>query len=131
MAVADRVKEQVAVVNTFLKEKNIKAEAKMIRDGSVPIRLNVADVKETIFIGIALCILVVFFFLGSAKSTFITGLALPNSLLGGFILMFMMGFSINIMTLIALSLAVGLLIDDAIVVRENIFRHLEMGKDAK
>jgi len=131
VAVADLVKEQVAFVNTFLKEKNIAAEAKMVRDGSVPIRLNVADVKETIFIGIALCILVVFFFLGSAKSTFITGLALPNSLLGGFILMYAMGFSLNIMTLIALSLAVGLLIDDAIVVRENIFRHLEMGKDPK
>lgn len=131
VAVADRVKEQVELVNAFLKEKKINAEAKMVRDGSVPIRLNVADVKETIFIGIALCILVVFFFLGSAKSTFITGLALPNSLLGGFILMYAMGFSLNIMTLIALSLAVGLLIDDAIVVRENIFRHLEMGKDPK
>lgn len=131
VAVADRVKEQIATVNAFLKEKNINAEAKMVRDGSVPIRLNVADVKETIFIGIILCIVVVFFFLGSAKSTFITGLALPNSLLGGFILMYAMGFSLNIMTLIALSLAVGLLIDDAIVVRENIFRHLEMGKDAK
>ena len=131
VAVADRVQEQISIVNAFLKEKNINAEAKMVRDGSVPIRLNVADVKETIFIGIILCIVVVFFFLGSAKSTFITGLALPNSLLGGFILMYAMGFSLNIMTLIALSLAVGLLIDDAIVVRENIFRHLEMGKDAK
>jgi multidrug efflux pump subunit AcrB len=62
------------------------------------------------------------------RSTLITGVALPNSLLGGFVIMLIMGFSINIMTLLALSLAVGLLIDDAIVVRENIFRHLEMGK---
>lgn len=129
--VADRVQAQILVANQFLKDKGIKAEATMVRDGSVPIRLNVADVKESIFIGIFLCIVVVFFFLGSAKSTFITGLALPNSLLGGFILMLVAGFSLNIMTLIALSLAVGLLIDDAIVVRENIFRHLEMGKDPK
>ncbi len=131
VSVADRVKAEVAKVNDFLKLKEIKAEAVTVRDGSVPIRLNVKDVRESIFIGIILCIVVVFFFLGSAKSTFITGLALPNSLLGGFILMYAMGFSINIMTLIALSLAVGLLIDDAIVVRENIFRHMEMGKDAK
>ncbi len=131
VAVSDRLKAQVEVVNKFLSEKKIDAEAILIRDASVPIRLNVLDVTESITIGIILCVVVVFFFLGSVKSTFITGLALPNSLLGGFVLMYVMGFSINIMTLIALSLAVGLLIDDAIVVRENIFRHLEMGKDPK
>ncbi len=87
-----------------------------------------SDVYESILIGIGLCIVVVFFFLGSVRSTFITAMALPNSLLGGFIIMSAMGFTINIMTLLALSLAVGLLIDDAIVVRENIFRHMEMGK---
>src|SRR5690606_6027106 len=58
-----------------------------------------------------------------------TGLSLPTSLIGAFFLMYMMGFTINVMTLLALSLAVGLLIDDAIVVRENIFRHAEMGKN--
>jgi multidrug efflux pump subunit AcrB len=128
VAVSDRVKAQINTINSFLKEKKIDANAVLIRDASVPIRLNVLDVRESIFIGILLCVIVVFFFLGSARSTFITGLALPNSLLGGFIIMYAMGFSINIMTLIALSLSVGLLIDDAIVVRENIFRHLEMGK---
>ncbi len=128
VAVADRIKKQIDNVNLLLTERKIDAKAVLVRDGSVPIRLNVQDVRESIFIGIILCILVVFFFLGSARSTFITGLALPNSLLGGFIIMYAMGFSINIMTLIALSLSVGLLIDDAIVVRENIFRHLEMGK---
>ena len=131
VAVADRLKEAVSKVNEILDVQKIDAKAVMVRDGSVPIRLNVADVRESILIGILLCVVVVFFFLGSARSTFITGLALPNSLLGGFILMYYVGFSINIMTLIALSLAVGLLIDDAIVVRENIFRHLEMGKDPK
>ncbi len=128
VAVAERVKKQVEIINTLLQEKKISAKAILVRDASVPIALNVQDVKESIFLGIILCVLVVFFFLGSARSTFITGLALPNSLLGGFIIMYAMGFSINIMTLLALSLAVGLLIDDAIVVRENIFRHLEMGK---
>lgn len=131
VAVADNVKKQVLQVNEILQSKKIDAKVILIRDGSIPIRMNVDDVKESILLGILLCIIVVFFFLGSARSTFITGLALPNSLLGGFVIMFAMGFSINIMTLIALSLAVGLLIDDAIVVRENIFRHLEMGKDPK
>lgn len=128
VAVADRVKAAVEKVNQVMEEKKLDAKVGLIRDGSVPIRLNVADVRESIIIGILLCVVVVFFFLGSARSTFITGMALPNSLLGGFVLMFIMGFSINIMTLLALSLAVGLLIDDAIVVRENIFRHMEMGK---
>lgn len=128
VAVSDRLKKQIETVNTILAEKKIDAKAVLVRDSSVPIRLNVLDVRESIFFGIILCVIVVFFFLGSARSTFITGLALPNSLLGGFVIMYAMGFSINIMTLIALSLAVGLLIDDAIVVRENIFRHLEMGK---
>jgi HAE1 family hydrophobic/amphiphilic exporter-1 len=126
--VSDLVTAKLDVVNTYLQEKNIKASVYKVRDASRPIRLNIADVRESILIGIVLCVIVVYFFLGSARSTFITGMALPNSLLGGFVIMYMMGFSINIMTLLALSLAVGLLIDDAIVVRENIFRHLEMGK---
>ena len=128
VAVSDRVKKAVAGINEILIAQKIDAKTILVRDGSVAIRLNVQDVTESIFLGIILCIIVVFFFLGSARSTFITGLAIPNSLLGGFIFMYAFGFSINIMTLIALSLAVGLLIDDAIVVRENIFRHLEMGK---
>lgn len=131
VAVADNIKENIAKVNTFLKEKKINAEVSLVRDTSRPIRLNVFDVMESITIGIILCVIVVFFFLGSARSTFITAMALPNSLLGGFVIMYSMGFTINLMTLLALSLAVGLLIDDAIVVRENIFRHLEMGKKPK
>ncbi len=126
--VADLVKLKLQKVNDTLKARNIAANVDLVRDGAKPVRLNIADVRESIMIGIILCIIVVFFFLGSGRSTFITGLALPNSLLGGFIIMYAMGFSINIMTLLALSLAVGLLIDDAIVVRENIFRHMEMGK---
>lgn len=100
----------------------------VVRDGSLWIRANIFDVQETIFIGIILAVLTVFFFLANGRSTIITGMALPNSLIGAFILMAISGFTINIMTLLALSLSVGLLIDDAIVVRENIFRHMEMGK---
>src|SRR5690606_32542405 len=80
---------------------------------------------------IILTILVVYFFLGSMRSTLITGVAFPVSLIGAFALMQMAGFSINVMSLLAFSLAVGLLIDDAIVVRENIFRHMELGKGSK
>lgn len=131
VAVADNVSKQVEKINLQL--KNLKGEGSLIvvRDGSWPIKANIVDVKESIYIGIVLTILVVFFFLASLRSTIITGLALPNSLLGAFILIAAAGFSINMMSLLALSLAVGLLVDDAIVVRENIFRHLEMGKDPK
>lgn len=129
--VVDTVLNKIEKVNKLMKEKGIEAEVSAVREGARPIRLNIADVRESIIIGIALCIVVVFFFLGSFRSTFITGMALPNSLLGGFVIMYAFGFSINVMTLLALSLAVGLLIDDAIVVRENIFRHMEMGKSPK
>ncbi len=131
VAVADQVKLAISKVNDNLKSRKIDADVQLVRDASRPIRLNVEDVKQSIILGILLCVIVVFFFLGSARSTFITGMALPNSLLGGFIIMAAMGFSINIMTLLALSLAVGLLIDDAIVVRENIFRHMELGKSPR
>jgi HAE1 family hydrophobic/amphiphilic exporter-1 len=129
VAVADNVKKSVFKINDALKASSINATLTTVRDGAKPIRANLADVEESILIGVLLTIIVVYFFLGSGRSTFITGLALPNSLIGAFFLMSLAGFSINIMSLLALSLAVGLLIDDAIVVRENIFRHAEMGKD--
>ncbi len=128
IAVAENLKKRVAVINEILKNDKVDMTIEIVRDGSIPIKANVDDVYETILIGVALTIIVVFFFLGSLRSTLITGLALPNSLLGAFILLAAAGFSINIMTLLALSLAVGLLIDDAIVVRENIYRHIEMGE---
>src|SRR4029078_1921637 len=76
-----------------------------------------------------LTIAIIYLFLNSWRSTVITGLTLPVSIISAFFVMWMFGFSVNTMTLLALSLAIGLLIDDAIVVRENIVRHLEMGKD--
>ncbi len=128
IAVSDGVKKKIADINDLLKKADTNAKIHVVRDGSLWIRANVLDVQESIAMGTLLAIIVVFFFLGSFRSTIITGLALPNSLIGAFILMAMAGFSINIMSLLALSLSVGLLVDDAIVVRENIFRHIEMGK---
>lgn len=126
--VADAIKKRIAQLNAELKREPGAPVISEVRDTSVWIRANVDDVKESILIGIVLAVIVVYFFLANGRSTIITGLALPNSLIGAFILMSVAGFSINIMSLLALSLSVGLLIDDAIVVRENIFRHLEMGK---
>jgi HAE1 family hydrophobic/amphiphilic exporter-1 len=130
IAVVDAVKKRLEVINDDFVKTGSKSKLTVVRDGSKMIRANVADVNESIFIGVLLTLLVVYFFLGSGRSTFITGLAIPNSLIGAFILIGLAGFSINVMSLLALSLAVGLLIDDAIVVRENIFRHREMGKSS-
>src|SRR4029078_9015895 len=76
-----------------------------------------------------LTIAIIYLFLNSWRSTVITGLTLPVSIISAFFVMWLFGFTVNTMTLLALSLAIGLLIDDAIVVRENIVRHVEMGKD--
>jgi len=128
IAVADNVLKKMHALNDILAKTKGAPHLEMVRDGSAPIRMNVLDVKESIVIGIVLAVVVVFFFLGNVRSTLITALALPNSLLGAFVLMWIAGYTVNMMTLLALSLAVGLLIDDAIVVRENIYRHIEMGK---
>ncbi len=101
-----------------------------ITDTSRPIRVSVDNVRRTLIEGAILTVLIVFLFLNSWRSTVITGLTLPISLIGTFMFMQMFGFTINMVTLMALSLCVGLLIDDAIVVRENIVRHVQMGKDA-
>ena len=102
----------------------------VIRDNSRSIRVSVANVKRTLIEGALLTILIVFLFLNSWRSTVITGLTLPIALIGTFLFMYLLGFTINTITMMALSLCVGLLIDDAIVVRENIVRHVQMGKSA-
>jgi len=99
-----------------------------IADGSRPIRVAVDNVRRTLIEGAILTVLIVFLFLNSWRSTVITGLTLPIALIGTFLFMNLFGFTINMVTLMALSLCVGLLIDDAIVVRENIVRHVQMGK---
>ena len=129
--VSDGLQKRIKKLNSSMEHLKGAPKLVMVRDGARPIRMNLDNVKETIFEGIFLAIIVVYFFLGNFRSTLITVIALPNSLIGAFIFMGLAGFSINMMTLMALSLAVGLLIDDAIVVRENIFRHIENGEEPK
>ncbi|MDP3616885.1 MAG: efflux RND transporter permease subunit, partial [Rhodoferax sp.] len=125
----------IAVIDGLLKTvASMKAELppgvrlEPVYDGSRQIRVAVENVRETLFEGALLTILIVFLFLNSWRSTVITGLTLPIALIGTFLFMNLFGFTINMITLMALSLCVGLLIDDAIVVRENIVRHVLMGK---
>ena len=125
IAVADGVNEAVRAMKAELPPD---VTLQVVRDSSVGIRASVNDVKRTLLEGAALTIAIVFLFLKSWRSTVITGLTLPIALMGTFLAMYAMGFTLNTMTLMALSLSVGLLIDDAIVVRENIVRHLAMGK---
>jgi HAE1 family hydrophobic/amphiphilic exporter-1 len=126
----------VAVVDTVKREiERLRPElppgttVDMVRDASIMIRDSVRDVQETLVLGGILTVFIVFCFLNSWRSTVITGLTLPISVISSFIVMNFMGMTLNVMTLMALSLAIGLLIDDAIVVRENIVRHLEHGQD--
>ncbi|HEX4925375.1 MAG TPA: efflux RND transporter permease subunit, partial [Bdellovibrionales bacterium] len=128
VSVADAIQARVEKMNRQFRGRPGAPKLTVVHDSAKIIKDNLTDVKESILIGIVLTVLVVFMFLGSPRSTVITGLALPNSLIGAFILMALAGFTVNLMTLLALSLAVGLLVDDAIVVRENIFRHMELGK---
>jgi HAE1 family hydrophobic/amphiphilic exporter-1 len=100
----------------------------LVADSSKSIRASLDDVQKTLVEGAILAVLIVFIFLGSWRSTVITGLTLPISLLGTVAGIYFFGFTINLMTLMALSLCIGLLVDDAIVVRENIVRHNAMGK---
>ena len=101
----------------------------VVRDSGVRVAESVGDVQTSLLEGAALTILVVFLFLKSWRSTIITGLALPVSVIASFLAVAGFGFTLNTMSLLGLSLAIGILIDDAIVVRENIVRHMEMGKD--
>jgi len=128
VAVVDGVKKKLASLQPLMAQMDGSPKYRVIQDASKEIRDNISDVEETILIGILLTIIVVYFFLANGRSTLITAMALPNSLIGSFILMKWAGFSLNVITLLALSLAVGLLIDDAIVVRENIFRKMENGE---
>ncbi len=103
-------------------------EIRAISENASYVKNSLDNVKSTIIEGGLLTVLIVFLFLHSWRSTIITGVTLPISVLSTFIAMYAFGFTINAVTLMALSLCIGLLIDDAIVVRENIVRHLGMGK---
>ncbi|MBC7585471.1 efflux RND transporter permease subunit [Tardiphaga sp. vice352] len=102
-------------------------EVSVMMDRSVSVREAVADVEETLLIAVVLVIIVIFLFLRSASATFIPALAVPISLFGTCAVMYMLDYSINNMTLLALTLSVGFVVDDAIVMLENIVRHIEHG----
>jgi HAE1 family hydrophobic/amphiphilic exporter-1 len=125
IAVVDGLQKTLAEMQKQL-PPGLKLE--QITDGSRQIRVSVENVRRTLIEGAGLTVLIVFLFLNSWRSTVITGLTLPIALIGTFLFMNMFGFTLNMITLMALSLCVGLLIDDAIVVRENIVRHVQMGK---
>jgi HAE1 family hydrophobic/amphiphilic exporter-1 len=101
----------------------------IVKDAGARVAASVWTVEEALFLGAILTVAVVFLFLNSWRSTVITGVALPISVLASFIAVWALGFNLETMSLMGLSLAIGILIDDAIVVRENIVRHVEMGKD--
>jgi HAE1 family hydrophobic/amphiphilic exporter-1 len=124
--VASAVRDQVQQIQSSLPEG---VAFRVVRDAGVRVAASVRNVQEALIEGAALTVLVVFLFLNSWRSTVITGLALPVSVLASFVAVLAFGFTLNTMSLLGLSLAIGILIDDAIVVRENIVRHVEMGKD--
>ncbi len=105
------------------------AQLDVVKNSGVRVANSVRNVQATLIEGALLTVLVVFLFLNSWRSTVITGLALPISVLASFVAVWAFGFTLNTMSLLGLSLSIGILIDDAIVVRENIVRHVEMGKD--
>jgi hydrophobe/amphiphile efflux-1 (HAE1) family protein len=126
VAVADALKERLAQVQGQL-PPDVKPE--LIFDQSVFIRENAHEVEIAIVFGGAMAILVILLFMLDLRSTLISAVALPTSVIGTFFVMYALGYTLNMMTLLGLSLAIGLLIDDAVVVRENIFKHLERGED--
>jgi HAE1 family hydrophobic/amphiphilic exporter-1 len=125
-AVVTQLKERIAALSATLPEG---AKLTIVRDAGERVTASVNNTKTALMEGAILTILVVLVFLNSWRSTVITGLALPISVLAGFIGVWAFGFTLNNMSLLGLTLAIGILIDDAIVVRENIVRHVEMGKD--
>ncbi len=124
--VARAVLKQVEVIRAALPAGT---KLDVVQNAGDRVEASVRNVNEALLEGAALTVLVVFLFLNSWRSTVITGLALPVSVISAFIAVWAFGFTLNTMSLLGLSLAIGILIDDAIVVRENIVRHIEMGKD--
>src|SRR5215210_5920055 len=124
--VSDLIRDRAAELQKTL-PKGTKLE--LVKDAGTRVTTAVNNVEEALIEGAILTVLVVFLFLNSWRSTVITGLALPVSVLASFVAVYAFGFTLNTMSLLGLSLAIGILIDDAIVVRENIVRHIEMGKD--
>jgi len=123
--VVDRVKEQLDVLRDQIPGS---VSLEILNDRSVSIRDSVNEVKFTLVLSIALVVMVIFLFLRNLSATVIPSLALPMSIVGTFSVMYLLGFSIDNLSLMALTLSVGFVVDDAIVMLENIVRHMEMGK---
>ena len=128
VSVAARVRQLVAEINKTLPEGT---RLEVTQDGGKDAESSLNNVIESLIFGAVLTIFVVYVFLNSWRSTLITALSLPTSVVAAFIAIWLCGFTLNFMTLLGLSLAIGVLIDDAIVVRENIVRHMEMGEDRR
>jgi hydrophobic/amphiphilic exporter-1 (mainly G- bacteria), HAE1 family len=126
VSVADEVRKTVAEIGTTL-PAGTKLE--ITQDGGKDAQNSLNNVIHALVFGAGLTVLVVYVFLNSWRSTLITALSLPTSVIASFIAVWLAGFTLNFMSLLGLSLAIGVLIDDAIVVRENIVRHLERGAD--
>jgi HAE1 family hydrophobic/amphiphilic exporter-1 len=126
VAVANGVKNLVAALRTEIPPS---VEIQTLYDRSVSIEESVNDVKFTLMLTLFLVIMVIFVFLRNISATIIPSLALPMSLIGTFAVMYIFGYSLDNLSLMALTLAVGFVVDDAIVMLENIVRHMEMGKD--
>ncbi len=125
VAVAQAVKD---LLPSFEQKLPASVTLHTLYDRSESIRASVSDVKFTLLLTLCLVVLVIFLFLRNASATVIPGLALPMSIVGTFALMYLMGYSLDNLSLMALTLAVGFVVDDAIVMLENIVRHMEMGK---
>ena len=123
--VADAINKQIQLIRQELPSD---LQITIARDNSTFIRDSVNDVIFNILYGGLLAVIVVYLFLANLRSTIISAIALPTSIIASFIIMYALNFTLNMMSLLALSLAVGLLIDDAIVVIENIYRHLQQGE---
>ena len=123
--VVDRIKAQLPAVRAGLPPA---VELKLLSDRSQPIRESVHDVQLTLLVSIALVVFVIFLFLRRAAATVIPSIAIPISIIGTFAVMYLLGFSLNNLSLMALTLCVGFVVDDAIVVLENIVRHIENGE---
>jgi hydrophobe/amphiphile efflux-1 (HAE1) family protein len=126
VATGDGVK---AALDEIRKTLPPDVEIKLVRADSDWVKGSLEGLQHTLMEGALLTVMIVFLFLHSWRSTIITGLTLPIAVISSFIAVYLFGFTLNFMTMMALSLCIGLLIDDAIVVRENIVRHIHMGKD--
>jgi multidrug efflux pump subunit AcrB len=125
VAVVDAIRDRLSMIEKSLPPGS---SLNVVRDNSQVIRTSLNAVKEHLILGAILAALIVLVFLGDARSTFIAALAIPISLIGTFALMWAIGFTLNMITLLALALAVGIVIDDAIVVLENITRFVQEKK---